>query len=295
MRLRLAMSEAVIGLRRNTVMTVAAILTVAISLALLGAALVLRQEIVSMQAYYYTKIEVSVFLTDAVTPDQREAVRAAIAALPVVAPGGITYEDKPEAFRRFRLQNKDIPQLLANVTVNQLPESFRVKLRDPTQFETVRSALDGMPGIDQVYDQKALLDRLFGVLTGLRDAALALALVQLIAATLLISNTVRLTAHARRQETALMRLVGASRLQVQLPFLIEGVVAGAVGGAIAVGVLSIGKVLLLDRKLKPLFGGGVLPVVHWSDVLTQLPVLIAVGVVIAGVASLVTVRRYVRL
>lgn len=295
MRLRLALSEALLGLRRNTLMTIAALLTVSISLALLGAALVMRSEISQMQAYYYTKIQVSVFLTPDVTAEQRDAIHDAIASLPVVAPDGITYESKEEAFRRAKIEFKDVPNVLLNVTADDLPESYRVKLKDPTQFETVRSALDGMPGVDEVQDQKALLDRLFGVLTGLRNAALALAAVQLLAATLLISNTVRLTAHARRQETGVMRLVGASRLQIQLPFLLEGVMAGAGGAVIGVVLLALGKGLVLDRKLSPLFGSGILPKVHWSLVLGQLPVLVILGVLISGIASLLAVRRYVRL
>jgi cell division transport system permease protein len=293
MRVGRAMSEAADGLRRNPVMTVAAVLTVAISLGLLGAALILRSEIRTMEAYYYTKIEVSVFLAEDVTGQQRADVEAALHALPVVR--DVHYESKEEAVRRYRLQFEDQPELLAVGTVENLPESFRVKLRDPTQFETVRSAIEGMPGIDEIVDQKAILDRLFAVLGGLRDAALALAIVQLVAAALLISNTVRLTAFARRQETALMRLVGASRMQIQLPFLIEGVVAGLAGSVLAVGLLAVGKSVLLDRRLQPLFGGGVLPVVHWSDVAVQLPVLAVCGVLIAGAASLLTVRRYVRL
>jgi cell division transport system permease protein len=290
---RRVLGEAADGLRRNPVMTVAAVLTVSISLGLLGAALLLRSEITTMQAYYYTKVEVSVFLTADVTDQQRTDVESALRALPVVRDVG--YETKAEALRRYQLQYENQPDLLAAGTLDNLPESFRVKLHDPTQFETVRSAIDGMPGIDEVVDQKAVLDKLFGVLGGLRDAALALAVIQLVAAALLISNTVRLTAFARRQETALMRLVGASRLQIQLPFLIEGAVAGLAGAVIAVGILAVGKSVLLDGKLAPLFGSGVLPVVHWSSVAVQLPVLAVCGVLIAGAASLLTVRRYVRL
>ena len=178
MRLRLALSEALLGLRRNTLMTIAALLTVSISLALLGAALVMRSEISQMQAYYYTQIQVSVFLSADVTPEQRDAIHDAIAALPVVAPGGITYESKEEAFRRAKIEFKDVPNVLLNVTADDLPESYRVKLKDPKQFETVRSALDGMPGVDEVIihcDQdnsaSAGVPRRLGYeLVGMRDA-----------------------------------------------------------------------------------------------------------------------------
>jgi cell division transport system permease protein len=287
------LGEAADGLRRNLVMTLAAVLTASISLSLLGAALILRNEISTMESYYYTKVEVSVFLTDDVTDQQRSEVQSVLRGLPVVR--DVTYESKEEAYRRYLLQFKDQPDLLAVATVDDLPESYRVKLRDPTQFAAVASAVDGLPGIDQVVDQKAILDKLFGVLGGLRDAAIVLALAQLVAAALLIANTVRMTAFARRQETSLMRLVGASQLQIQAPFILEGVVSGLIGAVIAVGILAVGKGTLLDHKLQPLFGGGVLPVVHWSSVVAQLPVLALFGVLIAGAASLVTVRRYVRL
>lgn len=293
MRVRRGVSEAWTGLLRNKVMTTAALLTVSLSLTLLGAALMLRGEITTMRTYYYANIEVSVFLTADVTPQQRTDIRAEIKSLPVVRT--ITYESSQEAYRRYLLQFKDQPDLLAAATNTNLPESYRVKLRDPKQFAIVASALDGAPGVDQVVDQKAILDRLFGVLDGLRNAALGLAFVQLLVATLLISNTIRVTAFTRRHETAIMRLVGATRLQIQLPFLFEGLVAGLAGAFVAVSILAAAKAFLLDQKMRPLFASGLLPVVHWGAVLTMLPVLSGLGLVIAGTASWVTARRYVRL
>ena len=293
MRLQRAFSEALSGLLRNKIMTTAAVLTVSLSLTLLGAALMLRSEITTMRTYYYANIEVSVFLTEDVTDQQRRDIRSQITSLPVVK--SITYESQQEAYRRYLLQYKNQPDLLAAATETNLPESYRVKLTDPKQFAVVSSALADAPGVDQVVDQKAILDRLFGVLDGLRNAALALALVQLVAATLLISNTIRVTAFTRRHETAIMRLVGATRLQLQLPFLAEGVLAGLAGAVVAVAALAGAKGLLLDQTLAPLFRSGILPAIHWSDVFGMIPILCLLGAGIAGAASLVTARRYVRL
>jgi len=273
-------------------MTAAAVLTVAVSLSLLGAALMLRGEITQMQAFYYTKIEVSVFLTADVTDAQRNAVRETLHSLPIVK--RVDYESQQEAYRRYLLQFKDQPDLIAAASEGSLPESFRVKLVDPTQYAQVASALQGAPGVDQVVDQKKILDKLFGILDGLRNAALALAAVQVLAAALLISNTIRVSAHTRRRETTLMRLVGATRTQIQLPFLLEGVASGVAGASAAVMLLALGKVLLLDRALHPIFGSGALPAVHWSDVLGQFPVLLGLGVVLSALASLLSARRYVR-
>jgi cell division transport system permease protein len=272
-------------------MTAAAVLTVAISLSLLGAALMLRGEVSRMQQFYYSKIEVSVFLTADVTDAERDAVRATLRALPVVK--RVDYESPQEAYRRYLLMFKNQPDLIAAASDTTLPESYRVKLVDTTQYAQVASALDGAPGVEEVVDQKAILDRLFGILDGLRDAALALAAVQLLAAALLISNTIRVSAHARRRETALMRLVGATRMQIQLPFLLEGVTAGVAGAAAAVGFLAVGKVMVLDRALHPLFVG-VLPPLQWSDVVGQMPALLGLGVALSAAASLLSARRYVR-
>ncbi|MEY2503551.1 MAG: cell division transport system permease protein, partial [Verrucomicrobiota bacterium] len=290
-RASMTVSEAVLGLRRNPVMTAAAILTVAISLSLLGAALMLRGEIARMQDFYYTKIEVSVYLTSDITDAQRDSVRDTLRGLPVVK--RVDYESPQEAYRRYLLMFKNQPALLDAASDTTLPESYRVKLVDPTQYAQVASALDGTPGVEEVVDQKALLDRLFGVLRGLRDAALALAAVQLLAAALLISNTIRVSAHARRRETSLMRLVGATRMQIQLPFLLEGVAAGAAGATAAVAILAVGKAMVLDRALRPLFTG-VLPPLQWSDVVGQWPVLLASGVLLSAAASILSARRYVR-
>jgi cell division transport system permease protein len=120
-----------------------------------------------------------------------------------------------------------------------------------------------------------------------------LAAVQLLAAALLISNTIRVSAHARRRETSLMRLVGATRMQIQLPFLLEGVAAGAAGATAAVAILAVGKAMVLDRALRPLFTG-VLPPLQWSDVVGQWPVLLASGVLLSAAASILSARRYVR-
>ncbi len=292
MRAQLVLSEAVLGLKRNLVMTVAAIVTVSISLALFGAALLVRQQVHSMQKYYYYNIEVSVFLTDTVTDAQRQDLLTTLTGLPLVKE--VKYESKDEAYKRFKEQFKDQPDLVNNVSPGALPESYRVRLKDPTKYEVVASSVRGLPGVDQVVDQRKYLDKLFAVLNGLRNAALAIAGVQLLAATLLIANTVRVAAFNRRRETGIMKLVGASRLYIQLPFLLEGLVAGLIGALLGASFLGVAKVFLFDRTLGSLFSSGVIPAVHWSQIIGLTPVLAVFGVAIAGFASLVTLRRYVR-
>ena len=209
MRARFVLAEVRIGLRRNMTMTFAVMITVAISLTLLGIGLLANSQVRVMKDYWYDKIEVSVFLCGslsespscaggAVTADQRLSIQNDLAALPVVAK--VYYESQSEAFQHFqeRFKNSAIAQ---NVTADQLPDSFRVKLKDPTKFAVVQSAFSGRPGVDTVQDQRTILEKFFKLLGVLRDGALAIGLASVLTAALLISNTLRIAAFNRRRET----------------------------------------------------------------------------------------------
>ena len=301
MRAQFVFSEIGIGLRRNLTMTVAVIVTVAISLALFGSGLLIRAQVDAMKDFWYDKVEVSVYLCGeasgtgtcgggAVTAEQRNEIQADLEAMPEVQT--VFYESQAKAYEQFKEQFKDSPDLVENVTQEALPESFRVKLKDPTQFAVVASAFDSRPGVEEVQDQKALLEGFFNVLNKLQLIALIIAAVQVVAAVLLISNTIRVAAYSRRRETGIMRLVGASNLYIQLPFLLEGVLAGLVGAAFASGALLALKEFLIDRQLRPAFEFTAF--VGWDDVLAILPMLILVGALLAGLSSFVTLRRHLR-
>jgi cell division transport system permease protein len=300
-RASFVLSEIGIGLRRNLTMTVAVVVTVAISLALFGAGLLIREQVSTMKDYWYDKVEVSVYLCGEgsnsancngtpVTDDQRAQLQTDLQATPLVEK--VYYESKQDAYARFKEQFKDSPDLVSNVTPDALPESFRVKLKDPTQFEVVASAFRDRPGVDEVQDQKALLENFFKLLNTLQLFALIIAAVQIFAAVLLISNTIRVAAFSRRRETGIMRLVGASNLYIQLPFLLEGVLAGLVGAAFASGAIVALKAILIDRLLKPNFP--ITAYVGWDAVIAVLPLLFLTGMALSGLASFFTLRRHLR-
>jgi len=301
MRASFVLSEIGIGLRRNLTMTVAVVVTVAISLALFGAGLLIREQVSTMKDYWYDKVEVSVYLCGegsnsancngtAVTDDERRQLQQDLQATPLVQK--VYYESKQDAYKRFKEQFKDSPDLVQNVTPDALPESFRVKLKDPTQFEVVASAFRDRPGVDEVQDQKALLENFFKLLNTLQLFALVVAGVQIFAAILLISNTIRVAAFSRRRETGIMRLVGASNLYIQLPFLLEGVLAGLVGAAFASGAIVALKAILIDRLLKPNFP--ITAYVGWDAVIAVVPLLFLTGMALSGLASFFTLRRHLR-
>jgi cell division transport system permease protein len=159
----------------------------------------------------------------------------------------------------------------------------------------VRKAMTGQVGVRNVIDQRDVVAKLFDFLGGVRNVTFALALVQAIAALLLISNTVQVSAFTRRTEVGVMRLVGATRWYTQLPFLIEAVVTGVVGALIAVGGLIVGKFLFIDGLLSGIVSNGVVPPVEISDVIWVSPFLVMIGAGIAAVTGYVTLRLYVRL
>ena len=301
MRATFVASEVGGGLRRNLTMTLAVIITVAVSLGLFGASLLVRAQVGTMKDFWYDKVEVSIFLCGKgsdtpscsggeVTQAQRDQIKADLEALrPLVE--DIYYESKTEAFQRFKDQFKNSP-IVNSVSENALPESFRVKLSDPTKYDVVASAFAGRPGVDQVNDQRVILDKFFRLLGGLQLIALLIAIVMLVVTVLLIVNTMRVAAFSRRRETSIMRLVGASNFYIQLPFLLEAALAAGVGGLVAIVALILMKGILIDQVLAPSFQFTAF--VGWDAVATIAPIVFLTGVVLAGLAAFFTLRKYLR-
>ena len=299
MRAGFLFKEVKIGLRRNLTMTFAVVITVAISLTLLGIGLLANSQVRVMKDYWYDKIEVSVFLcgtlsespscaSGPVSQEQRDQIKVDIEALPVV--DTVYYESQAEAFTRFqeRFEGSAIAQ---NVTQDQLPESYRVKLKDPTLFAVMQSAFAGRPGVDSVQDQRSILEKFFKLLSVLRDGALAIGLASVLTAALLISNTLRIAAFNRRRETGVMKLVGASSFSIQLPFLLEGIISAIVGWVFSTGLLSAFK-LLVDSRIAPLLS--FTKFFTWSDVWVASGILLITGLVVSTVASVTTFRKYLK-
>jgi cell division transport system permease protein len=294
MRVNFVLSEVATGLRRNLTMTVAMILTTAISLGLMGTGLLIAGMISDMKEIYYDKVQVSIFLADDVTEEQRAAIESELEASDEVK--SFIYESKEEAYERFQTQFSQQPELVENTPADALPESFRVELVNPERYSVIASEFpNGENGVDQVRDEGDFLDRLFSLLNGARNATIAVAVVQALAALLLISNTIQLAAFNRRNETNIMRLVGASRWYTQLPFILEAAVAGLIGALLAIGGLVLTKVLFVDKTLAGPIKAGIIPPVDWSAIATISPIIAAAGVGLAAVAAYVTLRLYVRL
>jgi cell division transport system permease protein len=247
-----------------------------------------------MKEIYYDKVQVSIFLADDVTDEQRAAIDQQLSDSPEVA--NHIYESKEEAYARFQQQFSQQPELVQNTPPDALPESFRVELVNPERYSVIAAEFpNGQNGVDQVRDEGDFLDRLFSLLNGARNATIAVAVVQALAALLLISNTIQLAAFNRRNETSIMRLVGASRWYTQLPFILEAALAGLIGALLAIGGLVVTKILFVDKTLAGPIRAGIIPPVDWGQIAFISPVIAAAGVGLAAVAAYVTLRLYVRI
>ena len=302
MRAQFVMSEISVGLRRNLTMTFAVIVSVALSLALLGGSLLATEQVNAMKGYWYDKVQVSIYLCNendaesdpncakgAVTQQQKDQIEADLKDLGVVEK--VYHESAEQAFKHYQEQFGDSP-LADSLTADQMQESFRVKLEDPTKFNVINTAFSGRQGVQEVQDQKNLLENLFGLLNGMKIAALCVMAMMLVVALLLIINTVRVSAFSRRRETGIMRLVGASSFYIQMPFILEAAIAGLIGAGFACVLLAGGKFFLIDNWLQQEIV--LINFVGWDAVAKVLPLILAVGALMPAFAAFFALRKYLK-
>ncbi len=296
MRFGFLLNEVWTGLRRNVTMTIAMILTTAISIGLFGGGLLVVRLADNSRAIYLDRVESQVFLTNDVSAndptcdaDPCKGLRQKI-------------EDRDDV-RSVRFLNRDdayndaikkFPQYKDVAGKDAFPASFVVKLDNPEQHKDFDDSIAGQPGVLNVLNQKDLIDRLFAVLDGLSNAAFAVALVQAVGAVLLIANMVQVAAYTRRTEVGIMRLVGASRWYTQLPFLVEACLAAFIGVAISIIGLIIVRALFLENALNQFYEANLIARVDYADILYIAPILLVVGVAMAGATAYATLRLYVR-
>lgn len=303
MRLRFILSETGKGLVRNKMMATAVVLVTFVSLLFVGAAALAQIQVGMMKSQWYDKIEVSIYMcapqdqvascngTEA-TAEEIDAVRKRLASDELAPYISKVYEEtKEEAYESFQKMYGDT-SLAQWTTADMLQFSFRVKLVDPEQYQIVKEELAGTPGVADVRDQRELIEPLFELVEKAKIVSISIAAVMVVAAVLLITMTIRLSAMSREEETQIMRLVGASNLFIQAPFMIEGAIAALIGAALAVGTLFLGTKLLVDNWLADSF--------TWTSFIgpTQVwmvaPVLVAAALLLALIASAFSLAKYTR-
>ena len=303
MKLRFILSEVGKGLARNRAMSVAVIIVTYVSLLFVGVAGLSQMQVMQMKSQWYDKIEVSIYMcaTDDATPscNATEATEAQISAVRDKLNStemsqyvkNVYEESKEEAYENYLKLYGD-STISEWTTVDMMPVSFRVKLVDPEQYSIIKEEFSGAAGVSQVKDQREIIEPLFNVIDAARLMALGLGGVMIIAAILLISTTIRLSAMSREMETQIMRYVGASNLFIQAPFMIEGALAAITGAILAVGTLFAGVHFLVQGWLAPSFSWT--SFIGATHVWIMTPILILAAVALALIASAVSLAKYTK-
>jgi cell division transport system permease protein len=202
------------------------------------------------------------------------------------------FENHEQAYQNFQQQFEG-NSVAKYVSAKQLNETYWVKLNDASQSQIITESFNGMPGVEEVRDQRSYLDQIFSILNAASLASIGIAVLMLFSAGLLISTTIRLSAFSRRRELGIMRLVGASNFYIQLPFILEGVVAAAIGS-----ILAAGAVVAIVQYFVQGYLVSRLPFTNFvglSEALVIAPALVGAAILLASVASGFAIRRYLRI
>lgn len=234
--------EAWVNMRTNRTTTVVAVLTTAFTLACVGIFLLLYVNLRNATGWLQDDIKIMVYLEDRLTQDQAQELEAKIKTDRMVA--GVTFISKAQALGEFKTQFPDDSQLLEGLGENPLPASFVVTLasgaRSPEAVKRWAERVRGLAGVATVDYNQAWIDALAGMIRFIEMAAIGVGVLLSAAAVTIIGNTIRLTLYARREEIDILRLIGATRSFIRVPYLLEGAVLGTCGSALSLVVLKIG-------------------------------------------------------
>jgi cell division transport system permease protein len=287
MRINYFFSETVTNLRRNVLMTVAAVSTVAISLLLLGGVQILGMTVNKMTDDWEAKVEVSAFFLNDATQNEIESLGTELSQMREVKE--ITFVSQEQAYEEFK---EDWPDLIGPLPRDALPASYRISLNNADDAEEVAARIVGAPGIDDVDYGGTVIKKLLQVNSLLRTITLVMSVILMVAAAALIANTIRLAIYARREEIGIMKLVGATNWFIRIPFMLEGLFAALVGAIVSIAIVLGANWLLFSRVGDSLpfledvldFSGG--------ELASVTIVLVAVGALVGLVGSSMALRRF---
>jgi len=302
--MKFVLSEIAQGFRRNLSMIVSVVLVTFVSLTFVGTASLLQMQIGQMKNYWYDRAQVAIYMCSDVSASdvcpQGEASEDLKASVKEKLESNTLseyidkfyFEDHEQAYKTFQDQFEG-NAVAKYVTADQLNETFWVKLNDSAQSQIITESFTGVAGVEEVRDQRSYLDQIFSILNAASLAAIGIASLMLFSAALLISTTIRLSAFSRRRELGIMRLVGASNFYIQLPFILEGVLAATIGS-----ILAGGAVIAIVQFFVQGYLAERLPFTSFvglADGLLVVPMLIGAGIVLAALASGLAIRRYLRI
>jgi cell division transport system permease protein len=305
MQLTYVFSELRTGLRRNLSMTLAVIVTMFVSLTLVGLGLLLNAQANKAEDFWGDRLQITVFLcTDnspgancidgKATDAQRQAVEDVLASNSEVEK--YHFETSREAYQKWRevyaTDNETQKQVVDAIRPTDLAESYWVTLKDPKQFAGVKDEVSGLKGVGSVRDLRQVLQPIYFWISAFKWGAIVIAGCLLFAAILQVGNTIRLAAFARRKEIGIMRLVGASSLYIQLPFLLEALVAAVLGVLLAAGAISLFIYVVVYKLLRP--NSNLVAWVDWGDAVWSIAAISVVGLALTLIPTLLLTRKYLK-
>src|SRR5215210_1283277 len=301
MQLRYVYSELGQGLRRNLSMHIAVVLTLFVSLTLVGLGVVLNQQAQRTADQWGSELQITVFLcrerddnpacTGEVTKAQKNAIQEVVEENPEV--DSYYFESKAEAFDKvMELYDEDFKGVNAALRQDDLAESIWITLKDPEEFEGIKSAVVGLDGVSKVQDQRNIVGPVLNAINYMQRSALLIAIFLVVAALLLVANTIRLAAFARRKEIGIMRLVGASTLYIALPFLLEALVTALISVGLAAGALAAFIYFAVERSLSGVLG--FIPWVGWPEYFIAVLAVAVLGPLLTLVPTLALTRKYLK-
>jgi cell division transport system permease protein len=281
--------ETTSNLLRNLLMTLAALLTVAVSLSLVGGALLLKQGVTRATVQWRGGVELSIFLKPDVEQTQVDAIKRQLEDTPGVK--RFKYVDQDHAFVEFK-QIVNVKDYNDVVTAKDLPPSYRIVPQRAELVDPIGAQFKTQPGVQDVVYAKETIKRLLSVTRKRQIAYFGVATVLLVSATLLILNTIQLAIFARRREVAVMKLVGATNWFIRVPFMLEGMVQGLVGAVLAFIVVYAARNAVMDVITDPSFQVGNSLAARASDAVGTGIFLLFVGAIVGAVGSAIAVRRF---
>jgi len=301
MQLRYVFSELGQGLRRNLSMHIAVILTLFVSLTLVGLGVLLNAQAKKAEDHFGSLLQITVFLcndaatspncTGEVTAAQKDAIIKVVEENPEVA--SYHTESKQEAYDKAKeLFSEEYLSRVDSFGPQSMKESVWIDLKDAQEYTGILSAVQGLDGVSHVRDQRAVLKPIYATIDALKYGAIGIAVFLIAAALMLVANTIRLAAFARRREIGIMRLVGASSLYISLPFLMEALVTALVGVVLAGGALGAFMWFGVHEGIRQSIN--FMPWIGLSEYLTALVWIAVLGPLLTLIPTLVLTRKYLK-
>jgi cell division transport system permease protein len=305
MQLTYVFSELTTGLRRNLSMTVAVVVTMFVSLTLVGLGLLLNAQADKAEEFWGDRLQITVFMCTENSPGsacidgqatdaQKKRVEGVLASHPEVEK--FHFETSQEAYDKWRdvysADDESQQQVVEAIRPSDLAESYWITLKDPREYEGVKKAVSEVPGVGSVRDLRQVLEPIYFWINAFKWGAIVIAGFLLVAAILQVGNTIRLAAFARRKEIGIMRLVGASSLYIQLPFLLEALFAAVLGVLLAAAAIGVFLYVVVYRLLRP--NSNLVAWVDWTDGAWAMGIVAVVGLALTLIPTLLLTRKYLK-